>query len=335
MRAVSGKAEAPVASHSRDQRNLSHRMNIEILKQAVLDSRDGITISDNALDDNPLIFVNPAFERMTGYSFDEITNRNCRYLQREDREQLGCKVAHDALRDGQYCLVTLRNYRRDGSMFWNELSISPIYNAEGEVTNFIGIQKDVTARTLIQAQLRAENQSLTEARSSWEQLSIRDGLTGIFNRRFFDTQFEIQCGIAIRNSAHVAVLMVDVDQFKEFNDIYGHQAGDEALKRVADCLNESFLRASDFVARYGGEEFVILSVGTTQDQASKFAALLCQRVRNLHLPHTGSRRGHLTISIGVSVRDFVPGDQSLTLLKRADSALYDAKRRGRDQYSVT
>jgi diguanylate cyclase (GGDEF)-like protein len=231
--------------------------------------------------------------------------------------------------------VTLRNYRRDGSMFWNELSISPIYNAEGEVTNFIGIQKDVTARTLIQAQLRAENQSLTEARSSWEQLSIRDGLTGIFNRRFFDTQFEIQCGIAIRNSAHVAVLMVDVDQFKEFNDIYGHQAGDEALKRVADCLNESFLRASDFVARYGGEEFVILSVGTTQDQASKFAALLCQRVRNLHLPHTGSRRGHLTISIGVSVRDFVPGDQSLTLLKRADSALYDAKRRGRDQYSVT
>jgi diguanylate cyclase (GGDEF)-like protein/PAS domain S-box-containing protein len=310
-------------------------MDIEILKQAVLDSRDGITISDNTLDDNPLIFVNPAFERLTGYSFDEIVNRNCRYLQRADREQLGCKVAHDAMRDGQYCLVTLRNYRKDGSMFWNELSISPIYNAERVVTNFIGIQKDVTARTLIQAQLRADNESLAESRSILEQLSIRDGLTGIFNRRFFDTQFEIQCGIATRNGDRVAILMIDVDHFKEFNDIYGHQAGDEVLKRVADCLNESFLRASDFVARYGGDEFVILSVGPTRDQASKFAAMLCQRIRDLRVAHSGSVRGCLTISIGVSVHDFVPGDQSLTLLKRADSALYDAKRRGGDQFGFT
>lgn len=310
-------------------------MDIEILKQAVLDSRDGITISDNELDDNPLIFVNPAFERMTGYSFDEITNRNCRYLQRDDREQPGCNVVHDAIRDGQYCLVTLKNYRKDGSMFWNELSISPIYDATGKVTNFIGIQKDVTARMMIQRQLHAKNESLEAARTSWEQLSIRDGLTGIFNRRFFDAQLEIQCGIATRNGACVALLMIDVDHFKQFNDLYGHQAGDDALQRVAHSLNESFLRASDFVARYGGEEFVILSVGTTRDQAAKFAILLCERVRQLRVAHAGSPRGHLTISIGGSVHNFVPGDRSRSLLERADNALYAAKRRGRDQYSFT
>jgi len=310
-------------------------MDIEILKQAVIDSRDGITISDNVLDDNPLIFLNPAFERMTGYSFEEITNRNCRYLQRDDREQPGCKVVHDAIRDGQYCLVTLRNYRKDGSMFWNELSISPIYNALGKVANFIGIQKDVTAQVLIQAQLRADNQSLAEAMSSWEQLSIRDGLTGVFNRRFFDTQIEIQCGIAARNCECVALLMIDVDHFKEFNDIYGHQAGDDALRRVADSLNESFLRASDFVARYGGEEFVVLSVGTAKEEASKFSGSLCERVRQLRIPHMGSPSRYLTISIGASVHDFVPGDRSDALVKLADSALYGAKRRGRDQYSFT
>lgn len=310
-------------------------MDIEILKQAVMDSRDGITISDNFLEDNPLIFVNPAFERMTGYSFDEITNRNCRYLQRGDRTQPGCTVVHDAMRDGQYCLVTLRNYRKDGSMFWNELSISPIYNVEGRVTNFIGIQKDVTARMMIQEQLRADNQSLAEARSSWEELSIRDGLTGIYNRRFFDTQLEIQCGIATRNREQVALLMIDVDHFKEFNDIYGHQAGDEALKRVAYSLNESFLRASDFVARYGGEEFVVLSVGTTREQACRFSATLCERVRQLRITHEGSPGGHLTISIGVTVHDFESGRPSRTLIYQADSALYAAKRRGRDQYSIT
>lgn len=309
-------------------------MDIEILKQAVLDSRDGITISDSSVEDNPLIFVNPAFERMSGYSLDEIMNRNCRYLQGEDRNQPGRTVVHDAMRDGQYCLVTVRNYRKDGSMFWNELSISPIYNVEGKVANFIGIQKDVTARMMIQDQLRADNQSLAEARSSWEELSMRDGLTGIFNRRFFDTQLEIQCSIATRSGDRVTLLMIDVDHFKEFNDIYGHQAGDEALKRVAYSLNESFLRASDFVARYGGEEFVVLSVGTTREQACIFSASLCDRIRRLRISHEGTPGGHLTISIGITVHDFASGDPSQILIYQADSALYAAKRRGRDQYSI-
>lgn len=306
-------------------------MKLEILKQAVLDSRDGITISDNLIDDNPLIFVNPAFERMTGYSSEEITNVNCRYLQNDDREQPELRIVKNAIKAGQYCLVIVRNYRKDGTMFWNELSISPIYDANGVVTNFIGIQKDVTARVLIQQQLRDENQSLAEIRVNLEQLAIKDGLTGIYNRRFFDMQLEIQWGIARRNNEPLTLIMIDVDHFKQFNDIYGHNAGDNALKRIADSLNKSFLRSSDFVARYGGEEFVVLSVGMTQAQAALFTATLCQRVRDLGIPHSASSTGYITVSIGFSVHAFVTHDHSSVLLGRADKALYAAKQRGRDQ----
>ena len=189
-------------------------MNLEILKQAVLDSRDGITISDNSNADQPLIFVNPAFERLTGYVSEEIINRNCRFLQNSDRDQPGLQAVQQAIRDGEYCLATLRNYRKDGSMFWNELSISPIYDIGGSVTHFIGIQKDVTARVLIQQQLRDKNQSLEEMRLHLERLSVTDSLTGIYNRRFFDSQLDVQWRISRRNGQALTLMLVDVDHFK-------------------------------------------------------------------------------------------------------------------------
>lgn len=306
-------------------------LNLEILKQAVMDSRDGITISDNGAEDNPLIFVNPAFERLTGYSFEEITNVNCRYLQKNDRDQPELETIHKAVDEGEYCLVTLRNYRKDGTMFWNELSISPIYNEKRIVSHFLGIQKDVTSRVLIEQQLRQDNQSLEETKARLEQLTIKDGLTGIYNRRFFDLQLDVQCRIARRNNDPLALLMIDVDHFKQFNDIYGHQAGDSALKSVAGSLNKAFLRGSDFVARYGGEEFVVLSAGMTQEQAVLFTERLCQRVRSLEIPHSASSTGYLTISIGFSVLSVASQDVPGVLLAQADKALYAAKQRGRNQ----
>jgi diguanylate cyclase (GGDEF)-like protein/PAS domain S-box-containing protein len=306
-------------------------LNLEILKQAVMDSRDGITISDNCAEDNPLIFVNPAFERLTGYSFEEITNVNCRYLQNSDRDQPELEIIHKAIEEGEYCLVTLRNYRKDGTMFWNELSISPIYNKKGIVAHFLGIQKDVTSRVLIEQQLREENQSLEKIKAHFEQLSIKDGLTGLYNRRFFDLQFDVQCRIARRNSDPLALLMIDVDHFKQFNDIYGHQVGDNALKIVAGSLSKAFLRGSDFVARYGGEEFVVLSAGMTKEQAVSFAEKLCQQVRSLGIPHSASSTGYLTVSIGFSVHLLASQDTPGMLLEQADKALYVAKKLGRNQ----
>ncbi len=308
-------------------------MRIELLKKAVMDSRDGITISETSDTGNPLVFVNPAFERMTGYSFEESTNIDCRYLQKDDRDQAGLPILREALAKGEYCLVTLRNYRKDGSLFWNELSISPIFDHEGKVTNFIGIQKDVTARVLMEERLLSSRQALEDQAGQLAVLAMVDGLTGIYNRRFFDTQLDIQWRIVRRDTTTLplALVLVDIDHFKSFNDFYGHPAGDVALRAVAHSLNISFTRSSDFVARYGGEEFAILSTGMPMEKARLFATALCERVRGVRIPHSGSPSGFLTISAGYAVHSFAHSEPPGLLVKMADQALYRAKEQGRDR----
>ena len=112
-------------------------LNPAIFMQAIMHSKDGITISDANRHDNPLIFVNKAFEEFTGYSSEEVINRNCRFLQGSQRSQRNINVVREAIENANRCLVTLRNYRKDGSMFWNELSISPVLNMQGKLTHFI------------------------------------------------------------------------------------------------------------------------------------------------------------------------------------------------------
>ena len=306
-------------------------MNLEIMKQAVHDSRDGITISEKRDGGNPLIFVNPAFERMTGYAFEDITQIDCRYLQNDDRDQPVISAIRDAIAKGEYCLATLRNYRRDGSMFWNELSLSPIFGRDGQVTNYIGIQKDVTARVLVEQQLLGKNRTLEHFAEHMAELAMKDGLTGVYNRRFFDTQLEIQEKIALRTKTALTLILVDIDHFKEFNPHYGHPGGDAALRAVAYSLNQSFTRASDFVARFGGEEFAILSTGLSEENAKRFAQALCERIGSLRIPHAGAPLGYLTISAGYAVQTYEDHDLPAALVERADQALYLAKSRGRGQ----
>jgi diguanylate cyclase (GGDEF)-like protein len=191
--------------------------------------------------------------------------------------------------------------------------------------------KDVTSCVVIEQQLRDDNRSIESTQAHFEELSIKDGLTGIHNRRYFDVQFDVQCRIARRNKEPLALLMIDVDQFKPFNDTYGHQMGDSALKKVAECLNQAFQGSSDFVARYGGKEFVVVCASMTQAQAVLFAERLCERVRSLEIPHSASSTGFLTASVGFSVRLLDSQGAAGRLLKQADQALYFAKERGRNQ----
>jgi PAS domain S-box-containing protein len=112
-----------------------------------MDSRDGITIADFSQPDHPLIFVNPAFEKMTGYSLEEVNGKNCRYLQGLDKsQQTQIDMISSAINQQESCLVTIRNYQKNGTLFWNELSISPIFDGKGQLTHYVGIQKDVTEK---------------------------------------------------------------------------------------------------------------------------------------------------------------------------------------------
>ncbi|BBT18683.1 histidine kinase [Pseudomonas sp. 1D4] len=119
-------------------------INAKLLQLVVEASNDGIVVAEQEGDDNILIYANPAFERLTGYSQDDILYRDCRFLQAGDRDQLGLAAIRQAIKKGEPSRQILRNYRKDGSVFWNELSITPVHNEADQLTYYIGIQKDVS-----------------------------------------------------------------------------------------------------------------------------------------------------------------------------------------------
>jgi PAS domain S-box-containing protein len=140
---------------------------LRLLERAVTASTNSIVITDPNQPDDPIVYVNPAFERTTGYASEEVLGRNCRFLQREDRDQPALGKLRAAVYEGRHCTVVLRNYRKDGSLFWNELSIYPVRDEDGRMTNFVGVQNDVTER------IRAE-EILSEIRRAERRRIARD-----------------------------------------------------------------------------------------------------------------------------------------------------------------
>ncbi len=140
-------------------------INAKLLQLVVNASNDGIVVAEQEGDDNILIYVNPAFEALTGYSADEILYQDCRFLQKDDADQEGLRIIREGISEGRPCRATLRNYRKDGSLFWNELSITPVFNEADKLTYFIGIQKDVTAEVEAKEKAAALEQELRELQS--------------------------------------------------------------------------------------------------------------------------------------------------------------------------
>src|SRR3989338_2005523 len=221
----------------------------ELFAQAIDQSHEGVTIADAKKQDFPLVYVNRGFEKLTGYTSDEIIGNSYRILQGVDSGQPGLDVIRAAVVKGEGCLVTLRNYRKDGSMFWNELSISPVRDADGDLTHYIGIQKDVTARILLEQHLHQSNLDLQTLNQQLSTLVYTDHLVGLSNRRHFDEQFTNLLATAQRTHSELSVLMIDFDHFKQFNERYGRAAGEECMRMVGDCIAKSFVRTSDFTAR--------------------------------------------------------------------------------------
>jgi diguanylate cyclase (GGDEF)-like protein len=173
---------------------------------------------------------------------------------------------------------------------------------------------------------------LALANQELKLLSNRDGLTGVANRRFFDQELAREWNRAQRAGASLAVLMIDIDHFKLYNDRYGHQQGDECLRAVARALAAQVGRPGDLLARYGGEEFAAVLPHTNVEGALKVAETMCQAVRGLAITHRASLvDDHVTISLGLAA--VVPAQElsRMALLKAADQALYQAKHQGRNR----
>ena len=187
------------------------------------------------------------------------------------------------------------------------------------------------------AKIRVRNHIKLKLKSDMlEELSMCDSLTHVPNRRNFDRSFEIKYKESLRDKVSIAVMMVDIDYFKNYNDNYGHGMGDDALIKVALALKSILKRPSDMIARYGGEEFVIILKDIDKNGVNKVASSLIKAVENLKIPHEYSKiQKHITVSIGASLKDAQEDTSKEDMLKNADNALYRAKNEGRNRFVIS
>ncbi len=260
-----------------------------------------------------IVYANPAFARISGYELAEVAGRDCRFLQGADRDQEGLHALREALHADREVTVVLRNYRKDGTLFWNQLHTAPVLDSSGRVTHWVGVINDITASIRYQQEL--------------EHQSNHDALTGLPNRNLFNDRLEQAIAYAARYEHELWVAVLDLDNFKLINDTLGHAIGDNLLLTVAERLRAA-LRESDTVARLGGDEFTLL----LQSQHGGLAPRTVQAVLDsISAPmRLGAHDLALTCSMGVAVypRD---GDTAAALFKHADIALYRAKDAGRNQ----
>ncbi|WP_020407811.1 sensor domain-containing diguanylate cyclase [Hahella ganghwensis] len=209
------------------------------------------------------------------------------------------------------------------------VTLSLIRDASGEAIGVSAFVRDVTEQ-------KVTEQILEKMRRDLERMSYEDGLTGVANRRMFDTTIEREWRRMKRNNLPLSLILMDIDYFKKYNDHYGHQMGDHCLQKVAKALRQVVSRSSDVVARYGGEEFAILLPEMDKREAQEMAERCCQAVRGLNISHdASSTERYVTISAGLS--SMIPdSDRYEDLLRQADHMLYKAKELGRNQvYSGT
>ncbi|HWT14369.1 MAG TPA: diguanylate cyclase [Patescibacteria group bacterium] len=190
------------------------------------------------------------------------------------------------------------------------------------------------AISLVNAQLYESLERKVQARTEeLRQMTMKDGLTGIANRRSFDERLGVEWQRSLRNGQPLTLLMLDIDHFKAFNDHYGHHEGDGCIRAVAQALKHTANRSSDLVARYGGEEFAILLPETDAASAEQVAATCLSAIAALGLPHVVSPVGaHVSVSIGICTLVVASESTTESLITRADQALYQAKRSGRNRY---
>jgi diguanylate cyclase (GGDEF)-like protein len=222
-------------------------------------------------------------------------------------------------------MIECRVRKPKGEYIWVEASLRVVRDPEtGVPTGMLNIVRDVSERKLVEKRLQ-------EAYNAVEALAVTDALTGLANRRRFDECLATEWRRAARERQPLSLLMLDVDQFKVYNDTYGHQRGDSCLKQVAEACMDVVSRPGDLVARFGGEEFVVILPNTEGDGAMHVADEICEALRSRRLPHGGNPLGIVTISIGCAT--LVPkfGKHAANLIQIADEALYKAKQGGRDQ----
>ncbi len=291
-------------------RDITRQMRAEaesrLLQRAVEAVENGVLIADARKGDLPLVYVNPAFTRITGYSALFALGRAADFLYGNDADQPGLHALREAMAHGQSANVLLRNYRTDGTLFWNRLRMAPVYDERG-LSHWVGIQQDISEEVRSADRLR--------------QQALTDELTGLANRRALREAIEA-------NLAHepLALVHLGLDQFKLINDALGHASGDALLQTLGQRLRAS-LPEVVLLARSGGDEFQMLVPRATVDLPRALERIGATLRQPLELAGV-QQSVHASIGVALAPEH---GDSAEALLRVADAALHEAKRRGRNR----
>lgn len=319
------RANALRQSNQQLNEQVSQRQQIEqVLRdsrerlQLVLDltdsSRDGLFIINPQTRD--ILHMNQAMHSSLGYSAEAFSQ-----LLKDDPDQLlpgfhqWLESVRRAQQDKLSQIFQREMRRRDGSLQAAEISAQLVLVNEHEY--LIGVSRDNNERLQMEAQL--------------QRLSQQDGLTGLYNRRYFDNQLASEWRRLRRHNASLTLLMLDIDYFKAYNDQLGHLAGDDVLQQVAEVLQKCMQREGDAACRYGGEEFAIILANTDLRSAAHVATQVHRQLAELNIAHPGSPFQRVTLSIGLACMEPSQDNQPYMLIAQSDQALYQAKHQGRNR----
>jgi diguanylate cyclase (GGDEF)-like protein/PAS domain S-box-containing protein len=278
-------------------------------------------------------YVSPVAREMIGYEPEELIGRQGYDMNHPDDRERAIKSFHSIGPDQPRDKLTFRVQRKDGEYIWLET----LFRYLPEDGGVISVSRDITARKHAEDLLAETNRKLEAANRLLRALAQQDGLTGLANRRCFDEVLHTEFRRASREQEWLGLVLIDVDYFKAYNDLYGHLAGDECLRRISAVIAQTLRRPADLAARYGGEELAVVLPATDQSGATGVAERICRAVSALRIEHRGNSEGIATVSAGAT--SDIPlshGDDSPTrLIEAADQALYQAKRGGRNRVSST
>lgn len=258
--------------------------------------------------------VSESFCRLSGYTREELVGYKHNVVRHPDNPDIFYANLWDTISKGEIWEGEVRNHRKDGSDFWMDTIIYPLHDEEYNIIGYASMRHNITGTKNLQKQLNL------------------DTLTGLYNRRYYDEVLEYELLHSRREHRMIAYVMMDIDNFKRYNDTYGHRKGDEVLSKIGKLLQKKVNENGHFAFRMGGEEFAFLLLGMKPSKAVEFVENLRQSIVDLGIVHLNSSVEHyVTASFGlvcVDVEHSIVDENAL--YSAADNALYEAKKRGRN-----
>jgi len=285
----------------------------EIFQKLLNMTKSGVTIADAQAEDMPLIFTNDAFETLTGYKRADSVGKNLRFLHGDDKEQSALKMIKDAIVNQKSCEVKIRNYKKDGTLFYNLLVLTPLFSDDGVLLYYAGFQNDITDLYQLQEELKRQ--------------AYMDELTHAYNRKAFNEKLTENMVFFKRYRRAFCIALFDIDDFKSVNDSYGHDMGDKVLVELSSHIH-STIRKSDLFFRVGGEEFIIIFHEISSTDAFDLMEKIRLSIENLRI--IADRV--VTISIGLT--QVKEADDKDLIYKRVDDLLYKSKKTGKNRISL-